>query len=70
MKKTYLLTIETDDENIAEKYPNWRFNHPSPTQFIKWLAKSKEEISYIDTRGKRQSMWGLFGYRVTVKESK
>jgi hypothetical protein len=70
MKKTFTLTIETDDKNIFEKYPNYRFNWDSPEDFILYLAESKEERYYYDIAGKKQSMWKLFGYRATVKELK
>lgn len=71
MKKTFIMTIETDDKNIAEKYPNWRWNFGKPEEFIHHIAKSKEEISYnYPSDDIRRSMWKLFGYRVRVKELK
>lgn len=71
MKKTFIMTIETDDKNIAEKFPNWCWNFSTSEEFIKHIAKSKEEISYhYPNVEERKSMWKLFGYRVRVKELK
>lgn len=70
MKKTFILTIETDDKNIREKYNNFWCNYNSPEDFIQSTAEGKEERYYIDSNGKKRSMWTTFGYRVTVKEQK
>jgi len=54
MKRTYRVTIETDDENIAKKYPNWRFSFDSPDEFIDFVAPMDEDH------------WDASGYRITV----
>jgi hypothetical protein len=68
MKRQFVMTIEVDEKNIFEKYPNYRFNWDSPEDFIRYLAESKEERYYYDLAGQKQSMWKLFGYRTTVKK--
>lgn len=56
MKRTFTVTVETDDANIVEKYHNYRFNWNSPEEFITYLAESWVEDCFDD-----------FGYRVSVK---
>lgn len=68
MKKQFLMIIETDDENIEEKYTNWGLNYSTPEQFIRFLADSKKEETYIDSAGIKRSIWKEFGYRVKVKK--
>lgn len=70
MKKTFMVTIETDDKNIAKKYPNWRWNYDSPAQFIQEMAAGLEDRESEDYRGKLQPTMKLYGYRITVKENK
>ena len=69
MKRQFVMTIEVDEKNIAEKYPNWRWNFGTPEEFINHIADSKREVSYQypDTDGTR-TMWNTFGYKVTVKK--
>jgi len=55
MRKSFVITIETDDDNIREKYPNYRFNWNSPGQFIHYLANDMTD-----------DVWDDFGYRITV----
>lgn len=70
MKKTFMVTIETDDKNIAAKYPNFRYNWDSPEDFIRETAFALEDKMTEDSRGSMQPTMKLYGYRVTVKENK
>ena len=57
MKKVFTVTIETDDDNIREKYNNFRYNWNEPKDFIDHLAR---EIATDP------AWWADYGYRVTV----
>ena len=35
MKKRFIIEIEVDENTIADKYPNYRFNYRSVDEFIK-----------------------------------
>lgn len=62
MRKTFTLTI-TLDEDIATKYPNYRFNYSSPEEFIDGIVY---DICTMPLDGD-----GLhtFGYRINVEEN-
>jgi hypothetical protein len=57
-KQSYVVTIETDND-IIEKYPNYRFNWDHPGDFIDHLM-----------RDFAQHGTGEFGYTITYKEKK
>ena len=58
-KHQFLLTITVDD-NVATKYPNYRFNYDTVKQFV---AARIADIKDVGGEGD-------FGYKITVKEQK
>jgi hypothetical protein len=45
MKKTFILTIQTDDQKVIGKYPNYHWNYSSIDEFIDMLKASVTGIS-------------------------
>lgn len=58
--KKFVLTISTDAD-ILDKYPNFRFNWDSPTEFMNYLVET------IQMEGKDGEGKNSFGYSVTVE---
>lgn len=54
--KTYLLTIEVDEEKAKKFYPNYRFGFSNVNQFIRFLLAEIPQ--------KRMK----YGYRITLKK--
>jgi len=57
--KKFVLTITTAAD-IADTYPNFKFNWDTPDQFIRQLCKHIESLSK-DSAGKNS-----FGHSITV----
>lgn len=54
--KTYLLTIEVDEEKAKKFYPNYRFGFSNVNQFIRFL------LAEIPQKKMK------YGYRITLKK--
>ena len=56
--KQFIVTINVDDENISELYPNYSINYDSPDELIEALMKSFkwEGVTDMSKGGLRE--WG------------
>ena len=58
MLKKFIVTIEVDEKNIADKYPNYSINFRSPKEFIDHLMNSFTIEGGIDTSVEGLERWG------------
>ena len=65
IKKQFLLEIEVDEEQVVEKYPNYRFNYDNPAHFISVQANNIKFVADTDMSKQGMKQWG---YSIKVKE--
>lgn len=67
IKKTFIVTIEVDEEAVKQKYPNYRSNYDKTEQFIKAVANDIRFIAGVNMSKEGMKQWG---YSIKVKETK
>jgi hypothetical protein len=64
IKRNFNLEIAVAVDEIANKYPNYRFNFDNPTQFIEMLINDLKFIGETDMSKEGMEKWG---YSIVVK---
>jgi hypothetical protein len=59
-KRKFILTITTE-EDIFDKYPNFRYNYSTPDEFIAGL------VADFESEGMGGDFEERFGYSVTIE---
>jgi hypothetical protein len=67
IKKTFVVTIEVDEEAVKQKYPNYRWNYNNPEELIEAVANDVKFIAGVDMSKDGMKQWG---YSIKVKETK
>ena len=64
IKKQFLVEISVDADEIANKYPNYRWNYNSPQEFIEARATDIKFVADMDmSTAKEFKSWG---YKIKV----
>jgi len=63
MKKKFVIEIEVDEKNIAEKYPNYSINYGSPEELIDSII---EDIKFCADTDMSKDGLEKFGYAIRI----
>lgn len=66
IKKTFIVRIEVDEEEVKQKYPNYRLNYDNPERFIKAVANDLRFIAGVNMSKDGMKQWG---YSIKVMET-
>lgn len=66
VKKQFILTITVDENQVKEKYPNYRFNFTKPEELIDTVANDVKFIAGTDMSKNGMSKWG-YSIKLTPK---
>jgi hypothetical protein len=66
IKKTFIVRIEVDEEEVKQKYPNYRLNYDNPEQFIKAVVNDLRFIAGVNMSKDGMKQWG---YSIKVFET-
>jgi hypothetical protein len=58
IKKTFIVRIEVDEEEVKQKYPNYRLNYDNPEQFIKAVVNDLRFIAGVNMSKDGMKQWG------------
>ena len=64
-RKTFIVTIEVDEEAVKQKYPNYRLNYDKPEELIKAVANDIRFIAGVNMSKDGMETWG---YSIKVEE--
>lgn len=57
-KRSFIVTIEVDEEKLKQKYPNYRLNYDNTDQFINAVANDIRFIAGTDMSKDGMEQWG------------